>query len=191
MTTKKWMLLFGFLLATNLNLSLQAQGVGFKVGLSVSNLQGEIPTKSRFDAAVGFYADLDYNDRLSFQVEAVLNRIGATARATEQEFRLHYIAVPILVKYDVLDRVSLYAGPQISFLSTAQTYINEEIFDVNDAVNSSDFGLAAGFTFQFPSSLNIDIRVYQGMIKVYKNALLNPVLKNQVFTVSIGYLLAK
>ncbi len=185
------MLLFGLLFASHLNLPLQAQSVGFKAGLSVSNLQGEISTKSRFDAAVGFYADLDYNDRLSFQVEVVLNRIGATERATEQAFRLHYIAVPILVKYDVLDRISLYAGPQISFLSTAQTYLDEEVFDVNDAVNTADFGVAAGFTYQFPSSLNIDIRFYQGMIKVYKNALLNPVLKNQVFTVSIGYLLAK
>ena len=182
-----------FLLSITFLLSIQtnAQVLGFKAGLSVSDLVGEIPTKSRFDVSAGFYADLDYNERLSFQVEALFNRQGATIKEDGQEIRLHYIAIPILVKYQLVGKINIYAGPQLSFLSIAQTYFKGNIFGIDDAISKADFGIVVGFAYEFPAGLSFDFRIHRGFIKAYKNTALNPLFKNQVLHISVGYLLVK
>ena len=169
----------------------KAQVLGFKAGLSISDLVGELSTKSRFDVSAGFYADLDFNDRLSFQVEAIFNRQGATSEVDDQKIRLHYFAIPILVKYELVKQISVYAGPQLSFITTAQTIIEGEVINIENSVNNADFGLVGGFAYEFPSGLSFDFRFHQGFVKAYKNTFIDPLLKNQVIHVSIGYLLVQ
>ncbi len=96
-----------------------------------------------------------------------------------------------MLKYYVVDQLSLEAGPQIGFLNTAkikrETTEGSTTMDVKDGLRSNDLSFNIGFSFYLFDGLNIHARYCYGLTNVV-NRLANDNFKNRVLQVSIGYL---
>jgi hypothetical protein len=170
--------------------------VGLKAGANYSNF-----TDASFDTEglTGFHGGLVVNFKLtqkwSIQEEFLYSTQGARVKSgfslTDQDLKLSYMSIPILVKYH--SNIGLYGeiGAQANML-------------VNDAKNTGfddfadkiDAGIVTGFGYQFKvgpvKGLGIGARYYHGLTDVGKftsTTSIRPDFKNSVFQASIFYIL--
>ncbi|NVO86544.1 porin family protein [Hymenobacter terrestris] len=215
---KKSLLAAAALLATVAVTETKAQGVrlGLKGGANLSNLSGDLVNKDGYDYKVGFHGGLMLNvgliddGFLSLQPEVLFSQKGyeydsnqafGTFRR-EGDVTYNYIDVPVLLKVKA-GNLFFEAGPQYSYLlkvkdestrSLGGTLIarTEAERDLKN-VNRNEFGYVAGLGFQSDSGIMLGVR-YNGALtdfaknETYNNGELTNA-RNQVFQVSLGYLL--
>lgn len=156
--------------------------IGVKGGLSLSNMYTEDVDDNNvllsFNA--GLYASIPITTALAFQPEFLYSRKGSeleynNAFATgKAKFKLNYIEVPLLLKFNLTKNINVHAGPYVAYLIDAQvtnetdggTFNFEENFD-NDDFNKLDYGLSAGLGFDF-QSIGIGARYNYGLETVGK-----------------------
>jgi hypothetical protein len=180
---------------------------GVKGGVNFATINGgefESP-ESRTSFHVGLLGEFPIADIFSIQVEALysgqgfeydntysvidLGAPGGVRTENETvEYQLDYINVPVLAKFYLFKGFSLEAGPQFSFL------INEEIDSApndnegdtdTDNVETFDFGVAGGATFQTEMGLFATARYTQGITNIIQDSDEN--VTNSVFQLGIGY----
>ena len=110
------------------------------------------------------------------------------------ERSLNYIDVPVLLHYQIFDKVLFGLGPQINFLTKAQEKFegkNDATYDQNikDKLNKTDYGITAALTYQMVTKrngkgINVQLRYYQGLTDVYKNLGSN---KNNTFSINFEF----
>ena len=110
------------------------------------------------------------------------------------ERSLNYIDIPVLIHYQVIDKVLIGFGPQINFLRKAQEKFegkNNATYDqdIKDKLNGTDYGLTAALTYQMITKrngkgINVQLRYYQGLADVYKNVGSN---KNNTFSINLEF----
>jgi len=97
--------------------------------------------------------------------------------------KLNYIDIPVLLKYKITKRLSISAGPQISFLtSAADIYSSSPIgdvilttqVDIKDAIKAVDFGISADISYRVSEQLagkgmDVFFRYNLGFIDIQKN----------------------
>lgn len=178
------MLIFGTSLMT-----IQAQTTnalepqfGVKGGANFSNLYTDDVDDNNMLTSfnAGLYATIPITSLLSIQPEVLYSRKGseltydnvfATGRA---KFKLNYIEVPVLLKFNISDNFNMHAGPYVAYLIDSQikneadsgAYDFESNFD-NDDFNKFDVGLSAGVGFDF-DSFGIGARYNYGLTTVGK-----------------------
>ena len=202
---------------------------GVKVGMNVSSLRGDFPVEINEKSKIGFHAGafLEYaiNEKLSIQPELIYSTQGGQSDVEKYDEALYYLGInpipeltylnlPILLKYEFINRLSIEFGPQIGYLLSAQTkleYIdsssretveidilnggNYTIFDseveIEPSVNRFDYGLNAGLSYELIKELFIQARYYLGIAVVDKtsarNRSSNYESKNSVLQFSLGY----
>lgn len=68
------------------------------------------------------------------------------------------------------DKVHIYAGPQLGFLLDAEgdydTEMGSGTQDMDDYINSVDFSLNFGLSFEVSDNMSLDIRYNRGLSKV-------------------------
>jgi hypothetical protein len=140
-----------------------AAGIGFGVkgGLNMANLHGtdaeNLDWKTGF--AAGAFANIAFTPVISLQPELLYVMDGASegVLGIQIDFKVDYIQVPVLVKFDIPVAGSiipaLYAGGYVGFLSGAEieaSYEEEsESIDVKDFTKSMDYGLSFGAAIDF------------------------------------------
>ena len=155
---------------------------GLKAGLNIANvLGGDVDRNNLFDFHAGAFAEFKVSEKFSLQPEIVYSRQG-TEVENIATIKLDYINVPLLAKYYISEKVSVEAGPQMSFLVDDKVVFSEDLTFDTDAA-SFDFGLNAGLAYQISSKFSIQTRYYYGITTVSEN----PDIKNSVFQVSLGY----
>jgi hypothetical protein len=142
-------------------------GFGIKGGFNLSDVYGD--DKKNFTNGsnyksfhAGVYGQYGFNNRLSIQPELLYSRQGfegnstkttgtgtAATTTTVNERRLDYLHLPVLLVFNILDNVSIHAGPQVSLLTKVVEDGNErKIADDNGtygySYSSLDYGLAVG-----------------------------------------------
>jgi hypothetical protein len=110
------------------------------------------------------------------------------------ERSLNYIDIPVLLHYQIIDKVLFGLGPQINFLTKAQEKFegkNDATYDQNikDKLNTTDYGITAALTYQMITKrngkgINVQLRYYQGLADVYKNIGSN---KNNTFSINFEF----
>jgi hypothetical protein len=110
------------------------------------------------------------------------------------ERSLNYIDIPVLLHYQIIDKVLFGLGPQINFLTKAQEKFegkNDATYDQNikDKLNTTDYGITAALTYQMITKrngkgINVQLRYYQGLSDVYKNLGSN---KNNTFSINFEF----
>ncbi|MBC8033269.1 MAG: PorT family protein, partial [Chitinophagaceae bacterium] len=106
-----------------------------------------------------------------------------------------YTQVPLLFRFHPANsQVALYAGPQVAFLGTAKTKVdNGSDVGISGQLNQTDFGVAFGVAkIPLKSGLTVDVRVYQGFMDVYK-AEYDEGLKTRptLISLTLGYMFAR
>ena len=122
--------------------------------------------------------------------------------------RLGYIDIPVLVRYHFNESISVFIGPQFSFLLSAKVRNDasqqvldelglEKDEDVKDSYRGFDLGLPFGVTYEFTNGLNVQLGYDLGLLNIAKGYDFNGGdggdryynVKNSVVKLSIGFVI--
>ena len=167
----------------------QEIGVGAKAGVNFASLNGDFENgKARTSFHFGAVVPITLNEKFTIQPELLYSSQGADSSVDDDEvLKLNYINIPLILKYYVIDRLSLEAGPQIGFLTSAKAEFDGESEDIKDITKSIDFGLNIGAAYELDNGINFGLRYFFG-------SNINDIpddsdkITNGVFQLSIGYL---
>lgn len=194
-------LAFGFTYA-------QKAEFGIKGGLNSSNFSGDtegMDFKPRVGFNIGAFAAIKLSEKITLQPEILFSTQGAKAEnvsadvngvnyTADIKFNLSYINVPVMFKYYVADKFNLEAGPQIGFLTSAETstqlvgYSQTVDQDAKDYFESVDFGFNLGAGYDFTKNVSAGIRYNIGLSNVLKTQPGdNSESQNSVLSLSVGY----
>ncbi|WPP53040.1 porin family protein [Catalinimonas niigatensis] len=201
---KKLSLLTTFILV---GILAQAQDLrfGVKAGFGIHSfaLQNLSDGGTRIGLQIGLLSEIGLenaglSERFALQPEVLFTTRGGkyNANTTEVKERLSYIDIPVLFKYKPLEAVSLYAGPQLSFLTKGKYKYDRggdnNTIDNRDAFNKVDYGLVVGTGIGW-DNLVIDLRYNLGLGNVLGNRIIqNEILedvkaRNRGVQLSLGY----
>lgn len=195
---------------------------GVQAGATIANWKGDalqslnnvvdlsngfITTQSKTGFLIGGYVNIPVSDKVSFvpglqyaqkgytmqgdlKIDA-LKFLGADASA---KVEANYIDVPLVLKAEVAKGLSIYAGPQVSFLVKNNLRLNASVLginlynnkiDITDNFNRVDMGLAGGIGYKFDNGFNIKAGYDYGLSKLDKNN--NFKAYNRVAKISVGF----
>ncbi|MFN8251721.1 MAG: porin family protein [Ferruginibacter sp.] len=169
--------------------------------------KGYITTKSKTGFTAGAYATIPVGERffvepgISYTQKGytmqgdlkidVLNFLGANASANVES---HYIDVPLLLKAEVAKGLSIYAGPQVSFLAKSNLHVRAGLLgislyndklDITDQFNKVDMGLSGGLAYTFNNGISFKAGYDHGLSKLDKND--NFKAYNRALKFTVGY----
>lgn len=161
---------------------------GPKAGINLANLSGDVEdNKMLIGFHVGAFAEIKFNDKFAIQPEILYSAQGTKLEysetlmgisyTSEADTKLNYINVPIMAKYYVAPSFAVEAGPYVGFLmsanskgsSSAAGVTAEFDEDIKDELNSIDFGLGIGASFNMDNGLFIGARANFGLTTVDKD----------------------
>ena len=155
---------------------------GIKGGVNFSNIYStdvdDNNVLTSFNA--GVYAAFPVGDILSIQPEILYSRKGGeltydnAIASGKAQFKLNYIEVPVLLKVNITDNLSVHAGPYFAYLVDAAVSNDAggDSLDFNDEYNNDDFnkfdvGISGGIGYDF-KSLGIGARYNYGFSTIGK-----------------------
>jgi hypothetical protein len=150
----------------------QAQiSVGAKGGLNVSNLSGINDIEGfKSKALVGFhlggFATFNLGRNFAIQPELLYSSQGAKVEVAgdEENLKLNYINIPVMIKFLTNSGFYVEAGPQIGFKAGDVTFDGD---DISDEFENSDFSAGFGLGFQpTKSPFGVGARYNVGLGKV-------------------------
>ncbi|MET3027604.1 porin family protein [Flavobacterium sp. UW10123] len=192
-------------------LNAQNTKFGVKGGIQLSNLVGNVENETpKFGFQIGGFVEFKIAKRLFIQPEILYSTQGGKYERSsddlvlKQELNSSYLNFPVMLKYYVIDKLSIEAGPQIGFLLDAKGK-----FEVRDGTEplsygsgsakavykTENIGLNFGASYDFTKNIAAGIRYHSGMkneIRYYPsgNFFDDPEqirLRNNVLSISIGY----
>ena len=159
---------------------------GAKAGLNIATLNGdEEGLKSLVGFHVGGFAQIPLAAKFTFQPEVVYSAQGAKEDGGNGKLNLGYINVPLMFKYAIAEKFNVEAGPQIGFLISAKEKYNGNSDDIKDQLNSVDFSIGLGASYDFTQNLSADVRYNAGVSNIAKES--DSKIRNGVFQIGLGY----
>lgn len=167
------------------------QGIsgGVKAGLNLANqtFSGNGYTTSPsflpgFHA--GVYATMMFGERFGLQPEILYS--GQGAKSGDQKYKVNYVNIPVLARFNVNKVLSFHAGPQFGVLTSAKFTSGSSEQDMKDQVKGTDMGIAAGMGIDLPMKLNFGVRFVQGLSNI-SDVDSSIKQKNYNLQLSVGY----
>ncbi|MBC7886348.1 MAG: PorT family protein [Ferruginibacter sp.] len=172
--------------------SAQKVNIGIKGGLNLYNINNENGFK--YDVKPGFNIGLlghiHLAPQMALQPEIVYSSQGAKSQGTDSKLNLDYINVPVLFQYMFDNGFRLQAGPQVGFLVSAKTKINDTKTDMKDSYKPVDLGLSAGIGYVHPpSGFGVDLRYNLGLTDINEISAVNSKSTNRGGQLGVFYLI--
>lgn len=157
-------------------------GFGIKGGVNFSNLYtDEVDDNNALTGFnVGFFAEAPLTKGVSLQPEVNFTTKGAAFQYNNvlyqgtQKFKLSYVEVPLLLKINLTENLSIHGGPYAAFLIDSKIIDKDSNGDVNsvtqvnkDDLNKFDYGLSGGIGFDV-DNFGLGIRYNYGLQTVGK-----------------------
>jgi hypothetical protein len=159
----------------------QSLKFGVKAGLNYANTTGsEIKTEAITNYHAGVVAEISVVKNFAIQPELIYSTQGATYKTVDQDImnELGYITIPVMLKINLSDNLSLELGPQAGFLLSEKNK-----FDAKKA-DTFDFTANAGLGLKITNSLFAQARYGLGLTEIKPDSKIN----NSVFQLSLGFL---
>ena len=172
------MILFLMMFQTSYSQSVK---FGVKAGLNYANTTGsEIKTDAITNYHAGLIAEISLVEGFAIQPELIYSTQGSTYKTVDKDImnELGYITIPVLLKINLSDNISLELGPQAGFL-----LIEKNKFDP-EKTETFDFTANAGLGLKITKSLFAQARYGLGLTEIKPDSK----IKNSVFQVSLGFL---
>jgi Outer membrane protein beta-barrel domain len=154
---------------------------GFQAGINVSNMNfnlGSTAPDTTINAAwkpgftFGFILKMPLSESFALQPEwSFIRRYGAD-HSIGTDFRLDYLSMPLLLKYEISDRFELLAGPQLELLIGAQSTDKGENLTITHEVEERSIGAVVGLEIHIADACFISVRYLQGFnnIGIYQRS---------------------
>lgn len=167
----------------------QSFGLGPKAGLNLSNFSGgNIRSKILAGYHIGGVLNFGIGRVLSIQPEVLFSTQGGkvTNDGFKSSFRMHYIAVPVMVKIKASGGFYLELGPQFSYRSSEST----PDLDLGKLTKSLDLSAALGMGYQSASGFGLGARYLAGLSRVgdFSGKDISPDFRNSVFQFSLFWI---
>lgn len=151
---------------------------GVKAGINISNFQStnldDEFNESRIGGMIGFFADYTISEKLHFQPEFLFSSQGTKTKG----LRADYLQLPLLLRLDVLDKLSFHAGPQVGL----------KVYEFEDNFKNIDFALNAGIGVEIMNNLTVEGRYSFGLAEVFDDRRAgNAEGKNSVIQIGLSY----
>lgn len=167
------------------------QGIsgGVKAGLNLANqtFSGNgYTTSPSFLPSIhaGGYVTVMFTEHFGLQPEVLYSAQGA--KSGDEKYKLGYVTVPVLVRYNVNSLISFHAGPQFGVLASAKHTYGSNDEDIKDQVKGSDLGVAMGMGIDLPMKLNFAVRFIKGLSDINDTSS-TVKQKNYNLQLSVGY----
>ena len=145
------------LLSAPLFLSAQL-GLGVKLGANFANVStDDFDVNSKTSWHAGAYANIALSEKWGITGEVLWSAQGA--ELDDVEFNTNFIAVPIMLRWHVIDLISVEAGPVFNFLTSAE----HGGVDIKDQINDPSYSGALGALVHLPLGFNGGLRYVLGL----------------------------
>jgi len=121
---------------------------------------------------VGAFVTLKFSDKLALQGDVLFSQQGAEVNLGDID--LDYINMPIVLKYYIVKRLNIQAGPQFGFLT--KDHLSSESYDVSGVV---------GVGVDLPLGFRVDGRYNFGLTKIFPTT--ESSVKNSVVSIAVGF----
>lgn len=172
----------------------QEFNLGAKGGVNLATLTGDdVDVETRTSFHLGLVAEIPFADNFYFGPEVLYSSQGAKFKefGTEGFFKLDYVQVPLMLKYNVGPGFSLEAGPQIGFLVSSEAESEGVSVNVDEYFSTFDLGASFGLGYKFINRLFVQGRYNLGLSNIWDSEEFGSgeeKLKNSVIQFSLGYM---
>lgn len=172
----------------------QAQvALGLKAGVNLSKLNTDDPdaNTSNITAFHGGAFALFKLTKIGIQPEFLFSQQGSKIEdisGDPQDLKMSYISIPVMLKFYLAAGFNIQAGPQFSFLNSAEL---KNVPNVEDGLKSSDVSANVGLAWDAPFGLVFDARYNIGLSDINEGSDIQGEVKSGVFQFSIGYKIFK
>ena len=214
MNTKK---ILGFLMVFSTTISISQSNIKYsaKIGLNISSLSGEYPSQlshsSKAGLHIGGVAEYKLKDKIFLQGEFLISTQGGISEyrvnyfnpsmgnyyeSQKQTLKLTYVNIPLLYRYQIFDRITIDAGPQIGFVLSGKNVLqytdstdpsNNETIELNvlqdgtftsggvtysykSSIKRLDLSLNLGGTYDINDKFYVQARYNKGLSNIDKNS---------------------
>lgn len=155
-------------------------GVGVKVGANFANIStDDYETSSRTSYHAGLYANFKLSEKWGITPEVLWSSQGGDL--DDVEFQTNYITVPVMLRWRIIDLISVEAGPQFNVLTSAES----DGIDIQDELVSPSYSAAFGALVHLPLGFNAGLRYVAGLTDISESD--NDNLKDNNFQIYVGW----
>lgn len=156
-------------------------GIGIKGGANFSTMSADdyYTTSSITSYHAGIYANIKFSEKWGLTPEVLWSSQGADF--DNMEFVTNYVTVPIMLRWRIIDLISLEAGPQFNILTSAES----DGQDVKDNLTGTTYCAAFGGLVHLPLGFNVGVRYVMGLSDLSAND--NEELKDRIFQIYVGW----
>ena len=175
-----------------------------KAGFVLSTVTGE-GTSFKPGFTAGLEAQYQINNWFGLSAGVLYTMEGYKLKDYDDyKFNSSYINIPVMAKFYVTKGLSLNAGLQLGFMTSAklsdvQLLGGKSDVDIKDICNKTDFTIPLSIAYEFTNGLSFEARYNVGVTNVIKNDVVNAALdivggtkrwddnKNSAFMITVGY----
>jgi len=166
-----------------------SQNTHFGIKAGINSTSVKVSDGEDYDSKIGFHvgglAHIHISQHFAVQPELVFSTQGGQDDGEDFKLKLNYINVPVLAQYMFDGGFRIQTGPQIGFLTGAETKSDDVEVDVDDQIQSIDFSWAFGGSYLSPSGFGVDVRYNLGISNI--SDISGFEAKNRVFQVGVFY----
>jgi opacity protein-like surface antigen len=162
--------------------------IGIRAGISANTLSGDNTDDLTYalGGLGGLTANFPLSEKVSIQPELLYNLKGTQFDDTSVRLDLHYVDLPIFVKYRT-GGFYVEAGPQVGYLLSAKLGGEDKASIETDQLQRFQFGYAAGLGYYLTEGLSLGLRFNGGINSVGKDDGALDQQRTQSFNFVVGY----
>ncbi|MFI3331476.1 MAG: porin family protein [Rikenellaceae bacterium] len=165
---KKFLLSFAalFMLASFVKADEWAWGA--KVGANFSTVNGWQGAKTRKGVTAGLFIERMVVNNLAIESDLLYSMEGFRFKESGKTIDVNYdyVKMPIVLKYYIVDGLSLQGGAQMGYVVNKSVDANSSGLDLESGVNRFNVDLIAGLAYDFCFGLVLEGRYAAGVTKI-------------------------
>jgi hypothetical protein len=174
------------------------QGIsgGVKAGANLANQKWtsngiSLDTKARPGIHGGVFVVIMINEKFGVQPEALFSMQGSRwdFSGDDSKFKFNYLNVPVLLRYNITEMISIHAGPQFGFLLGAEAEDESgDTADIKDDIKGIDVAGATGVEIDLPMGFGFGARYVLGFSNIAEDDPdFDGEIKNRTFQLYVKY----
>lgn len=174
-----------------------------KVGFELTSISGD-GSKFKPGFTAGLEGQYQINNWFGLSAGVHYAMGGCKIKDVDSKFNMNYVNIPVMAKFYVTKGLSLNAGLQLGFMTSAkladvQLLGGKSDVDIKELCNKTDFSIPLSIAYEFTNGLSFEARYNAGVTNVFKDDVVNAALdvvggtkrwddnKNEMFIITVGY----